>query len=139
MWSFCTHTVTVFLSQLFSRSNFHQSISKRGLFYDISLFYHADKKNADGNTYLATTSHTLRTYMCIKPKQTLTREGDMIKSNTDTTVRTAKSGFLRTIWPGGRHNAGDAASQLLCIPAVDTYQLMTYDTYTTSRQTARRG
>ena len=37
-----------------------------------SLQY-ADQKKADGNSHLATTSHTLRTYLCMKPKQTSAR------------------------------------------------------------------
>ena len=57
-------------------------------------FRHAGKKNADGNSRLTTTSRTLRTYMCIKPKQTSAKRGHK-KDSTGTTIRTAKSGFLR--------------------------------------------
>ena len=32
------------------------------------------------------------------------------------------SSYLRTIWPGGSQNAGDAGMQLLCITVVCTYR-----------------
>ena len=64
------------------------------------LLQHIDKKNADGNSHLATTSYTLGTYLYIKPKQTWTRKKHE-KHNTGTTIRTAKSRFLRThVKPG---------------------------------------
>ena len=46
--------------------------------------------------------------------------------------------YVRTIWPGGRQYAGNAATQL-CITAVCTYQLMTDDMCTNSKNAARRG
>ena len=72
----------------------------------------------------------------------LGREGDMKKYNTGTTIRTAKSGFLRTYnlsWRQTiRRRRGDAAAVyygfMYC-----THQLMTYYIYTNSRQAARRG
>ena len=45
------------------------------------FLHHADPKNADGNSHLATTSHKLH--------------------NTDTTKRTVKFGFLRTYAQSG--------------------------------------
>ena len=45
-------------------------------------------------------------------------------TNTGATMRTAKGGFLRIIWPGGGEYAGDATTQLLYFTAVGTYQLM---------------
>ena len=110
----------------------------------ISLQY-ADQKNADGNSHLAMTSHTFRTYLCIKPKQTSTRR-DREKHTTGITIRTATDSqervlrHGRTIWPGGRQYrwAGDAATQLLCIAAVCAYQMMSYDRkYVHKQQTSR--
>ena len=65
----------------------------------ISLQY-ADQKNADRNSPLVTTSQTFRSYLCIKPKQTPTgREHG--NHNTSTTIRTAKSRFLRSCVQSG--------------------------------------
>ena len=44
---------------------------------------------------------------------------------------------VRTIRPGGRQNAGDAATQLLCITAVCTYRLRSDDGYVHKQQTRR--
>ena len=93
LWSFYKHTVTVLVSQLFScLTSTYQY--RRGIYFMIS-FQHEDQTNAGGSSHLAMTLHTLRTYMCIKPKQTSTRR-EHEKHITGTTIRTAKSGFLRT-------------------------------------------
>ena len=68
---FYAHTVTVLISQFFSLQTASYQC-RRGVSVTISL-WHTDQKNADGNSHLATRLHTLRTYLCIKPKQTSTR------------------------------------------------------------------
>ena len=58
--------------------------------------------------------------LCIKPKQTSTREGRE-KHNTGTTTYNHMDSqervvtYVRTIWPGGRQYAGDAATQLAAV------------------------
>ena len=78
----------------------------------------ADQKNADeNNSHLATTSHTLRICLCIKPKQTSTRR-EHEKHITGITIQATKSGFLGTCVQSGlaADNTGMQA-QLLCITA----------------------
>ena len=87
---FCQHTVAVLVSQLFSfLATTYQC--RRGVSFMIPL-QHADQKNAHGNSDLATTWHTLRTYLCVKPKQTSTRR-EHEKNNTSTTIRQSRVGF----------------------------------------------
>ena len=60
---------------------------------------------------------------------------------TGTITRTAKTGLISArvqIWPGGRQYVDDAATQLLCITTVCTYQLMSDDLqYVHKQQTSR--
>ena len=90
---FYEHTVTVLISQLISCLTCTYQY-RRGVSFMISL-QHADQKNTDGNSQLATTLHTLRTYLCIKPGKISTKR-EHEKYNTSTTIRTTKSSFLRT-------------------------------------------
>ena len=83
----------------YQQSDGYLSIPKRGSFM-ISL-QNAEQKNRDGKSHLATMSHILRTYLCIKPKQTSTRM-EHEKHNSCTTIRTAKSRFLRTCVQSGQ-------------------------------------
>ena len=67
------------------------------------------------------------------------------RSNCYSTINTKKNflflrTYVRTIWPGGRQNAGEAVTQLLCFTDVCTYQyqlLMTDYTYVHEQQTSR--
>ena len=68
---FYEHTVTVLISQLISCLTCTYQY-RRGVSFMISL-QHADQKNTDGNSQLATTLHTLRTYLCIKPGKISTK------------------------------------------------------------------
>ena len=60
------------------------------------------------------------------------------KNSTGTTIygRPRADFYVRTVWPGGRQNAGDAVTQLLCITAACTYRLMA-DGYVHKQQTSR--
>ena len=62
LWSFCEHTITVFVSQLISCLT---ATCQYPSFYHLSPACRPE--NAHGNSHLATTSHTLRTYLCIEP------------------------------------------------------------------------
>ena len=97
--SFYAHTVTVLISQFF-RGPTATYQYQREVYFMISL-QHADQKNADGNSHLATTSHTLRAYLCVIPKQTWTRRENE-KHNTGTTLRTAKDVLLRMCEQSGQ-------------------------------------
>ena len=92
---------------------------RRGVSFIIHIpLQHADQKNADeNNSHLATTSHTLRICLCIKPKQTSTRR-EHEKHITGITIQATKSGFLGTCVQSGlaADNTGMQA-QLLCITA----------------------
>ena len=97
-------------------------LPKRVIFF-MSL-KHADKKKADEPPGHGVTSSL---HLCTK-KKTSTKRGEMKKNNAGTTISTSKSGFLRTYVKTGlatdnTYYAGDAATQLLCLPAV-------YDTQT---------
>ena len=86
------------------------------------------------NSHLATASRTLRTHLCNRLK--LGREGDTKKQyrhkHTDSQERVLA--HVGTIWAGGRQYAGAVATQLLCVTAVCTYQLVTEDNmYTNNR------
>ena len=96
---------------------------RRGVSLMISL-QPAHKRNAYGNSYLATMLHTPRVYFCSSNPNELRREGGM--KNTIPAQPYGQSRrvltHLRTIWPGGRQYEGDTARQLPCITAVCTYQ-----------------
>ena len=136
---FYAHTVTVLISQLFSRQTATYQC-RRGVSFMIFL-QHTDQNNADGNSHLATRLHTLCTYLCIKPKQTLTRrERENIIPSKPYGHQERSITKVCTIWPGGKHYVGGAATQLLCITAVCTYQLMSDYRYIHKQQTSpRRG
>ena len=93
------HTVTGLSSQLLNRPNRYSYQYQRGVSC-INSLPHADKENYDGNSHLATTWHTLCTYLYTEPKKTSTRRG-YEKHKTGTTMRTTKSGLLRTYVQSG--------------------------------------
>ena len=143
LWSFHKHTVTVLISQLFSCLTITYPHRTRASFR-ISL-QHADQKNADENSPPATTSHTLRTYLCIKPKQTSARR-EHGKHFTGLTIRTAKSRFLDMCAQSSQvaDNTGMQATRRrsccalqLSVP-ISSFQMID-NVYTNSRQAARRG
>ena len=99
---------------------------------------HAENKHTDGKSHLATMSHTLCTYLCIKPEETWPRSG-LGKGYTDKTIQTAKRViYARTYnlawWQTiRRRRGGEAALYYDCL----NYQPMSDDTYVHKQQTSR--
>ena len=127
LWSFYEHTVTLLISQLF-RSLAATNQYRRGVSFMISL-QHAGQKYADRNSHLTTTWHTFG-LTCASNLNKFRREGKM--NNREGVLTHA-----HTIRPGGRQYVCDAATQLLCIMAVCTYQWMSVDGYEHKQQTSR--
>ena len=96
---------------------------------------HANKKNIDGDSHLATVSRIR--FALVHQTQTNFDEkatGDMKKNNAGTTIRSTESGF----WPSGRQSAGDCGDAAVC----DGCMYLSIDddgVYTNSRSAARRG
>ena len=111
--------------------------NRRWVYFMTSL-QHADKKNADGNSHRHDVAYVL--HLFVHQTQTSfdeegTRKTKYRDNHTYGQERVLR--HVRTIWPGGGQDAGDAATQLLRITAVCIYQLRSDDTYVHKQQTGR--